>query len=67
MFQVPICLPTDIVYRLSIALKFELKDFFEYYHLQREKDLKFCINLMSAKFSNEEISLIYKFISLTEK
>ena len=52
----------DLILRLSLALKCEPKDFFEYYHLQKEKDLKNDINLMLANLSKEELSLVYKFI-----
>ena len=53
---------SELIGRLATALKVEPKDLFEFYHLQSEKDLKKDINLMLDKLSQENLSLVYKFV-----
>ncbi len=52
----------DLIDRLADALKVEPKDFFEFYHLQNEKDLKSDILSMVNTLNNDELVLTYKYI-----
>lgn len=52
----------DLIERLAVALNVEPKDFFEFYYLQDKVDLKKDIIKMIDNLSNEELSLVHKFI-----
>ena len=52
----------DLIERLAIALNVEPKDFFEFYHLQDEKDLKNDIIKMLNRLNEKELSLVHKYI-----
>ena len=53
---------TDLIERFSVALKVEPKDLFEFYHLQDSVDLKSDIISMLDTLTQEELSLVYKYI-----
>ncbi|MGN0006195.1 MAG: helix-turn-helix domain-containing protein [Candidatus Gastranaerophilaceae bacterium] len=52
----------DLIERLAVALNVEPKDFFEFYYLQDEVDLKKDIIKMIETLSSNELSLVHKFI-----
>lgn len=52
----------DLIERLSIALKVEPKELFEFYYLQDKTDLKEDIILMLESLNETELKLAHKYI-----
>ena len=52
----------DLIYRFSNAFKLEIKDLFEFYHLQKPQDLKEEIKNLLNELNDEQIALTYKYI-----
>lgn len=52
----------DLLERISNALNIEPKDLFEFYYLQDIKDLKSDIISMVNKLSQNDLSLVHKYI-----
>lgn len=52
----------DLIERLSIALKVEPKELFEFYYLQDKTDLKKDIILMLENLNETELKLAHKYI-----
>lgn len=52
----------DLIERLAIALNVEPKDFFEFYYLQDEKELKEDIINMINTLNIQELSLVHKYV-----
>lgn len=52
----------DLILRLSISLKVEPKDLFEFYYLQDVTDLKNDIIKMLDKLEQNELALAHKYI-----
>lgn len=52
----------DLIERLSIALKVEPKELFEFYYLQDKTDLKKDIILMLESLNETELKLAHKYI-----
>ncbi len=51
-----------LIYKLSIALKVEIKDLFDFNHLQEEKNLKIEIVSMINKMDKDNLSILYKIV-----
>ena len=51
-----------LIYKLAVALKVEIKDLFDFNHLQEEKNLKTEIISMVNKIDKENLSILYKIV-----
>lgn len=52
----------DLIERLAKILDVEPKEFFEFYHLQKSKNLKTDIIEMLDKVGHEQLEAIYKYV-----
>lgn len=52
----------DLIYRLSLALKVEVKDLFEFYHHQNPTELKKELKNIIDTLNEENLVLAYKYI-----
>jgi len=52
----------ELLSRFANAFKVEVKDLFEFYHLQEENNLKESIIKMLNKLDSHELTLAYKYV-----